>query len=50
MQDNGFAKLRRINDDELVGSIKRSGLLEKYCFLLSEKEFPIIKDIHFKDG
>ena len=50
MQDSGFVKLRRINDNELVGTTKRAGLLERYCFLLSENEIPVIKDIHFKDG
>lgn len=27
----------------------RPGLLERYCFLLSETDAPVIKDIHFKD-
>ena len=49
LQDSGFIKLRRIKDDELVGNQKQPGLLEKYCFLLSDSDKPIIKDIHFKD-
>ncbi len=50
MQDSGFVKLRRIDDNELAGTTKQAGLLERYCFLLSENEIPVIKDIHFKDG
>src|SRR5204863_739129 len=34
---------------ELVGTQKKPGLLERYCFLLSDSDKPIIKDIHFKD-
>ena len=57
LQDSGFVRLRRMRDDELAGSVNesgikagRAGLLERYCFLLSETELPMIKDIHFKDG
>ncbi len=48
--DSGFVKLKRINNDALVGSAQQAGLLERYCFLLSETDTPMIKDIHFKDG
>lgn len=50
LQDSGFVKLRRIHDGELSGTIGKAGLLERYCFLLSQNELPMIKDIHFKDG
>ena len=49
LQDSGFVKLQRIKDDGLVGNKKQAGLLERYCFLLSDSDKPIIKDIHFKD-
>lgn len=48
LQDSGFIKLRRIKDDQLAGTKKQSGLLERYCFL-SDSDKPIIRDIHFKD-
>ncbi|PZR31289.1 MAG: conjugal transfer protein TraG, partial [Azospira oryzae] len=48
--DSGFIKLNRIENDELAGSTNHAGLLERYCFLLSETETPMIKDLHFKDG
>jgi conjugation system TraG family ATPase len=50
LSDSGFVKLKRIDNEALAGSGKKAGLLERYCFLLSEKEIPVIRDIHFKDG
>jgi conjugation system TraG family ATPase len=50
LNDSGFVSLRRMDNDLLVGSTTKAGLLERYCFLLSESDAPIIKDIHFKDG
>jgi conjugation system TraG family ATPase len=50
LSDSGFVKLKRISNDDLVGSEQYAGLLERYCFLLSETDAPMIKDIHFKDG
>ncbi len=49
LNDSGFVKLKRIRDDELVGDKKKPGLLEKYCFLLSDSEAPTIKDLRLKD-
>jgi conjugation system TraG family ATPase len=49
LKDSGFVKLARITDDELVGNNKKPGLLERYCYLLSESDAPMIKDIHFRD-
>ncbi len=50
LNDSGFVKLSRIKDDGLAGTTKQPGLLERYCFLLSEAEPPMVRDIHFKDG
>ena len=50
LQDSGFVKLKRMNCEQLAGSAKQAGLLERYCFLLSENDTPIIRDIHFQDG
>lgn len=49
LTDSGFIKLERLTDSDLAGSGNKPGLLERYCFLLSETDPPIIKDIHFKD-
>lgn len=50
LQDSGYIKLKRLRDDELIGDSNKAGLLERYCFLLSDSDRPVIKDIHFKDG
>lgn len=47
--DSGFVKMTRLKDDQLAGDGLKPGLLERYCFLLSEQDAPVIKDIHFKD-
>lgn len=49
LKDSGFVRLRRLTDEELSGSTSKPGLLERYCFLLSETDPAIVKDIHFKD-
>ncbi len=49
LQDSGFVRLKRIKDDQLAGIKKQPGILERYCFLLSDSDKPIIRDIHFKD-
>lgn len=50
LNDSGFVKLTRIDNDKLAGSAKQAGLLERYCFLSSETDLPMIRDIHFADG
>lgn len=50
LRDSGFVNLSRLKDDQLAGDGTKAGLLERYCFLLSENDVPVIKDIHFKDG
>ncbi|MBX2968240.1 MAG: TraG family conjugative transposon ATPase [Cyclobacteriaceae bacterium] len=55
LKDSGFVKLKRLTDNEIAplssgeGTEVRPGLLERYCFLLSETAPAVIKDIHFKD-
>lgn len=50
LSDSGFVTLNRINTDQLAGSARSAGLLERYTFLLAEDEAPMIKDIQFQDG
>jgi len=50
LHDAGFVSLHRLNDEQLCGSAKKAGVIERYCFLLGEKDTPIIRDIHLKDG
>jgi len=49
LSDSSLIRLCRLGDDELSGTNAKAGLLEQYCFLLGDKEQPMIKDIHLKD-
>lgn len=49
LNDSGFMKLKRLTDDDLVGNNSQAGILERYCFLLTDNERPTLRDIHFKD-
>ncbi len=49
LSDSGFINLQRLNDDELAGTANHAGILERYVFLLSAGQQPIIRDIHIKD-
>jgi conjugation system TraG family ATPase len=50
LSDSGFVKLKRLSNSDLSGSHEKPGLLERYCFLLSSQDKPIIRDIHFQEG
>ncbi|RZJ84200.1 MAG: TraG family conjugative transposon ATPase, partial [Chryseobacterium sp.] len=50
LHDSGFVGLERLNDDDLAGTANKAGIIERYCFLLGEKDMPIIRDIHLHDG
>lgn len=50
LKDSGFVQCERLNDEDIIGGKTKPGLLERYCFLLSETDQPIIRNIHFKDG
>ena len=50
LKDSGFVSLQRLNDDELAGTANKAGIIERYVFLLDEKQQPIIRDIHLKNG
>ncbi|MBL7858183.1 MAG: TraG family conjugative transposon ATPase [Cyclobacteriaceae bacterium] len=50
LSDSGFVKLKRLNMDSLAGSPNHTGLIERYCFLHSGGEPPVVRDIHFRDG
>ena len=49
LSDSGLLKLTRLKNDALAGTEARAGILEQYCFLLTAKERPMLKDIHLKD-
>ena len=49
LKDSGFVSLTRLTDDELAGTANRTGIMERYCFLLHPSQQPVIQDIHIKD-
>ncbi|SEW16004.1 TraG family conjugative transposon ATPase [Chitinophaga arvensicola] len=48
LSEGGFIQPRRMNAAELSGDSQKAGLLERYCFLLSETDAPVMEDITFK--
>lgn len=49
LKDSGFAELKRLKEDELLSHQNKTGIIEKYCFLLEDQKASTIKDIQFKD-
>lgn len=49
LKDSGFMSLHRLNDDELAGTANAPGIIERYCFLRTPDQQPLIQDIHIKD-
>ncbi|WP_439697445.1 TraG family conjugative transposon ATPase [Mucilaginibacter sp. AW1-7] len=49
LEDSGLVRVRRLNDDELAGTLQIPGILEQYCFLLGQSDKPVLKDIHLHD-
>lgn len=50
LEDTRLVKLTRLKADDLQSSLKRSGLIERYCFLSENEQRPLIKDIDFSTG
>jgi len=48
LSDGNFIKVRRLKTDELVGTKEKAGLIERYCFLQTESDEPLVRDIVFK--
>lgn len=46
----GLVSLRRLGDEELAGTALRPGVIERYCFLLSEGEPSLLRDVELKAG
>jgi conjugation system TraG family ATPase len=49
LKDSGFVTLNRLNDDELAGTKEHAGIIERYCFLGTSGQQPVLQDIHLKD-
>jgi conjugation system TraG family ATPase len=50
LTDSGMMQLRRLRDDELSGTEKQAGIIEKYCNLHAPGEGLLLREISFKDG
>ncbi|KQO20865.1 conjugal transfer protein TraG [Flavobacterium sp. Leaf82] len=50
MEDSGFIKLTRLRNDELKSQSRKTGLMEKYCFLSDNENSYIYNDLKFSDG
>ncbi|HSZ34311.1 MAG TPA: TraG family conjugative transposon ATPase [Puia sp.] len=49
LEDSGFVSLRRLKNADLISNGVKSGLIEKYCFLLEDDRL-LVKDISFEHG
>ncbi|WP_394332184.1 TraG family conjugative transposon ATPase [Flavobacterium tructae] len=50
MEDSGFIKLERLQNESLRSESRRIGLVEKYCFLSERENSFVFKDIRFDEG
>ncbi|WP_130857935.1 TraG family conjugative transposon ATPase [Olivibacter jilunii] len=50
LQDSGFISIKRLGTEELAGTATKAGIIERYCFLLSGNEAPLIRDINLENG
>jgi len=49
LKDSGFIQMKKLKEDALVSQHNKTGIIEKYCFLLEDEKTITIKDIQFKD-
>ncbi|MBT2561298.1 TraG family conjugative transposon ATPase [Pedobacter sp. ISL-68] len=50
LEDSGFLKLTRLNDNDLYSHKRKMGIIEQYCFLAEEQDTFLVKDIRFGDN
>jgi conjugation system TraG family ATPase len=50
MEDSGFIKLERLQNESLKSERRRIGLVEKYCFLSEREDSFVFRDIRFDEG
>jgi len=50
MQDSGFVTLKRLQEQDLLSSKRKSGIIENFIFLSERENECLKKDVHFKDG
>ncbi|MFC0779971.1 TraG family conjugative transposon ATPase [Flavobacterium sp. HJSW_4] len=50
MEDSGFIRLKRLRNNELKSQSRKTGLIEKYCFLSEKENSFVYNDLKFADG
>ena len=50
LEDSGYFKLLRLDEEALCGTANHPGVLERYCFLLGEHSPSVLRDVHLKGG
>ncbi|WP_316757573.1 TraG family conjugative transposon ATPase [Pedobacter aquatilis] len=50
LEDSGYFKLFRLDEEALCGTANHPGVLERYCFLLGENSPSVLRDVHLKGG
>lgn len=48
LTDGGYIRVKRLTTAELVGTKEKPGLIERYCFLQTGADEPLVRDIVFK--
>lgn len=50
VEDSGFVKLQRLSSEELFSSSGKTGIVERYCFLLEAEREITIRDMQLREG
>jgi conjugation system TraG family ATPase len=50
LEAGGFAKLTRLKEHDLLSQHRKTGLIERYCYLSPGEQDIMIRDMEFKDG
>lgn len=50
MEDSGFVKLKRLDNNALRSQSRKVGLIEQYCFLAGQKDSFVYQDVKFDKG
>ena len=49
LEDSGYAQLKRLRDEDLKGTQRQAGIVERYLFLLEQTDRPLVRDISFRE-
>lgn len=50
LEDSGFVKLTRLRENDLKSQSRKTGLIERYCYLSERNDQFLISDIAFDEG